>query len=222
MRPITERPKMAQSRGLSSNLRRSISTLSSLTGSPCKTLCTLHQVGSILGSKYRETLSFLWETVRKGGCPRGILLLSPIPWGIFSAGRGWVDAESVWQTVGASPHRQVPRIGHTGSRQYGESTIFMNKTPMNCTCAFMGCSKPATQNRRRNRITAWVCDEHAEKEKPNGVIESTVFQEPSTGSKIADRAIDRAIDGAMIRIKPFLRDILREEIKRMLPLEETE
>lgn len=88
------------------------------------------------------------------------------------------------------------------------------------TCAFHGCDKPATQNRRKGRITAWVCDEHAKKEKPNGVIETTHFEKPSTGSKTADRAIDRAIDGALIRIKPFLRDILREEIKRMLPLEE--
>jgi hypothetical protein len=52
------------------------------------------------------------------------------------------------------------------------------------------------------------------------IIKIQPYQKPTTGYKECDRDIDHAVDSALIRIKPLLRDILRDELKRHLALEE--
>ena len=51
-------------------------------------------------------------------------------------------------------------------------------------------------------------------------IEPIKLDKPTTGCKDADRRINEAVNMALLRITPILRDVLREEIKRHLPLEE--
>lgn len=45
---------------------------------------------------------------------------------------------------------------------------------------------------------------------------------PTTGSKWADRMVNEAVDCALIRLKPIIRDELRKEIKRLLQIEDSE
>lgn len=44
----------------------------------------------------------------------------------------------------------------------------------------------------------------------------------TTGSKWADRMVNEAVDSALLRLKPIIRDELRKEIKRLLQIEEIE
>lgn len=86
-------------------------------------------------------------------------------------------------------------------------------------CRVNGCGNPATQKVRRGRFTVRMCDKHAS--EPT-VIKVEEFQAPTTGYKECDRDINHAVDSALLRLKPILRDILREELKRHLKLEEVE
>lgn len=45
------------------------------------------------------------------------------------------------------------------------------------------------------------------------------LDKPTTGSKDGDCRINKAVDMALLRLKPIIRDIIREELKEMLPLE---
>lgn len=64
-----------------------------------------------------------------------------------------------------------------------------------------------------------VCDAHAE---TGPVIESLKKEKATTGSKYADRRVNQAVDMALLRLAPIIRDTIREEIKRMLQLEDEE
>lgn len=66
---------------------------------------------------------------------------------------------------------------------------------------------------KQGRFWCWFCDSHGAKYKQ---IQPVQFEEQTTGSKECDKQINRAIDMALLRIAPILRDFIREEIKRNL------
>ncbi len=82
-------------------------------------------------------------------------------------------------------------------------------------CAFNGCQNPGVILQGSRRVKGWFCPIHA---KPC-VIEPLKLERPSTGCRDVDRDIDQAVDIALLRIKPILRDLIREELKRVLNVE---
>lgn len=86
-------------------------------------------------------------------------------------------------------------------------------------CRVKGCGSAATQKVKRGRFTVQMCDRHAG--EPT-VIKIEEYQKPTTGYKECNRDIDHAVDHALLRLKPIIRDILLEELKRNLKLEEAD
>jgi hypothetical protein len=51
-------------------------------------------------------------------------------------------------------------------------------------------------------------------------VRLTIAEKPTTGSKWADKQINDAVEMALLRLQPIIRDTLRAEIKRVLQIEE--
>lgn len=80
-------------------------------------------------------------------------------------------------------------------------------------CSVFGCPKVAAYKGYRGRVAAWFCHEHAE---GVSVVALKEFEPVTTGSKDCDHEINTAVDVALLRIKPILRDFIRQELKRNL------
>lgn len=48
------------------------------------------------------------------------------------------------------------------------------------------------------------------------VLRPVQFEKPTSGDVEVDRAINRAVEAALLRVSPILRDLIREELKRVL------
>jgi hypothetical protein len=82
-------------------------------------------------------------------------------------------------------------------------------------CRVNGCSLPAAHLVFRGRFKALVCEKHHTEEL---IIKPVEFNVATTGFKECDSDIDRAVDAALLRLKPILRDVLRSELKNICNL----
>lgn len=83
-------------------------------------------------------------------------------------------------------------------------------------CRYAFCDAPATVIHHKGRIKSALCQKHFDQAT---IVKLEPIQPATTGSKYADKRVNQAVDMALLRLGPIIRDMMREEIKRHLELE---